>query len=150
MRWRLQEARDQAKRAQGEQRAFQQEIDKLRDELAESASKLEAKRAKKRRWKELHGEQQVEVARIGDVLRDKQFAVEKAVLRFAAVDARIKAGEIFQEQPRELTCTGGAEGSDVVHELEQALATKQQERQNLQEALQSHKAVRPSLQRNVN
>lgn len=139
----LQEASEQARRCKDEQRTLQQEIDKLQGEIAASAQKLEAKRAKKRKWKELHGEQEAACSNMAEVLRDKQFALEKAVLRFAATDARIKAAEIFQEEPREAACSSDTQGAAVVHELEQALAKKQQERQELQETLQSHKLVRP-------
>lgn len=140
----LQEASEQARSCKDGQRTLQQEIDTLRGEIDASTHKLEAKRTKKRKWKELYRQQEAACSNMAEVLRDKQFALEKAVLRFAATDARIKAAEIFQEEPREARFSSNTEGVAVVHELEQALAKKQQDRQELQETLQSHKLVRPS------
>eukprot|EP00892_Ulva_mutabilis_P002273 jgi/Ulvmu1/12046/UM083_0059.1 len=136
----VQEAREQNRTIANEQRLLQQHIDRLQGELTTSAQKLEAKRAKKRKWKELHNERAAAHTHMGDLLRDKQFAIEKAVLRFAAADARIKAGQMFKETHNGVPgSNSGTEAGAVVQELEAALEKQRQERQELQDCLQSAK-----------
>lgn len=139
----LQEAQEHTKRVAEEQRALQQETDRLQGELEGKSGKLEAKRAKKRKWKALHTEQAAESMRMGDLLRDKQFAIEKAVLRFAAADARIKAGEMFQDGQKQVAGGDVTDNGAVLRQLEQALDQKRLERLELQDTLHNAKTVRP-------
>jgi len=111
-----------------------------------SAAKLEAKRAKKRKWKELLSEQKMACADMADMLRDKQFAIEKAVLRFAATDARLQAVEMFEDGQKHVhkSISGTQDGASL-SALERTLAQRQLERQELQQALQNAKMVRHTL-----
>lgn len=109
-------------------------------DIASSAAMLEAKRAKKRRWKELHSQKDAECKQCEGFLRDKQYAIEQAVLRFAAIDARIKAGEIFQAGQTTGHSTEMV-GEAVIAELNCTLTKWQEERQALQDALEHCRMV---------
>lgn len=139
----LQDAKDQIQAKIDEQKDMEQEHQRLEKEIAAATEALEAKRAKKRKWKEQCMAHDSATAALRDELKDKQFAVEKAMQRFKALEARIEAGtqlskEQETEQPREAQDEGKAD-------WEAKLARQQAECTVLSGKLQAAREVHSDL-----
>jgi predicted RNase H-like nuclease (RuvC/YqgF family) len=88
----VQDAKDQMQAVAEEQKALGQENQRLQRELAAAAAVLEAKRSKKRKWKAQCMANDSQTEELRQQLKDKQFAVEKAMQRFKALETRIETG----------------------------------------------------------
>ncbi|NJR42651.1 MAG: hypothetical protein HC767_08255 [Akkermansiaceae bacterium] len=137
----MQDAKDQVQASAQEQQAVDQENQRLQRELAAAAEVLEAKRAKKRMWKAQCMTHDENTAELRQLLKDKQFAVEKSMQRFKALEARVEAGthlkkdtvdEHAQHKPRD------------VADLEAILAQQRETCITLQEQLNAAKEVQPT------
>lgn len=136
----IQDAKDQIQAAAEEQKAVDQENQRLERELAVSAEVLEAKRAKKRKWKAKCMTNDSNTAELRQQLKDKQFAVEKAMQRFTALEARIEAGTQLKADSAD---DDTAPKLRNVADLESMLAQKQSDCSTLQKKLQAAKEVPP-------
>lgn len=134
----MQDAKDQVQAVLEEQKALEQDKQRLQRELADSVDVLEGKRAKKRKWKAQCMAHDSHTAELRQQLKDKQFAVEKAMQRFTALEARIEAGTQLKKDSVE---NDAAEHLGNLPELESMLAEQQTQCSVLQQKLQAAKEV---------
>lgn len=139
----MQDTKDQVQAVVEEQKAMEQDNQRLQRELADSAEILEAKRTKKRKWKAQCMSHDSHTAELRQQLKDKQFAVEKAMQRFTAIEARIEAGTQLQKDS-----VGGDATPNLrnLPELESMLAEQQAHCTALQRKLQAGTEVRAHCQ----
>jgi chromosome segregation ATPase len=132
----IQDSTDQIKACNEGQWHLEQKIQTLSKELDTRTELLVAKRAKKRKWKAEYLEKESKTVTMRQELRDKQFAVEKAVQRFTALEARLEAGTQIQlEQKSEL------KGLKSVADLEAMLQKWQEERNSFDQQFRAAQEV---------
>jgi chromosome segregation ATPase len=134
----MQDAKEQAQAVAEEQKTLEQESQRLERELAAAAEVLEAKRAKKRKWKAQCMAHDSNTAELRQQLADKQFAVEKAMRRFKALEARIEAGTQLKKDSADAYNSPMPENGEG---LEAKLAQQKAVCRTLQDNLQAAKEV---------